>query len=86
VTFSGAGTQVLSHHISSPAPVFTQLSRTAILRSPYPASCILLLALISFAASLVFFVGAGGKRNFRSSLVGAGFALLGGSFVWLWLG
>ncbi len=46
----------------------------------------LLLALVSFAVSLVFFLGVGGKRNSRSLLVGAGFALLAGSFVWLWLG
>jgi heme/copper-type cytochrome/quinol oxidase subunit 4 len=46
----------------------------------------LLLALISFAASLVFFLGVGGKRNLRSQLTGAGFALLAAAFAWLWLG
>lgn len=49
-------------------------------------SIFLILAVISFAASLTFLLGLGGKRTFRSLLVGAGFALLAGSFIWLWLG
>lgn len=49
-------------------------------------SIFLLLAVISFAASLTFLLGLGGKRTSRSLLVGAGFALLAGCFVWLWLG
>ncbi len=49
-------------------------------------SVFLSLAVMFLAASVIFFLGVGGKRNFRSLLVGVGFALLAGCFVWLWLG
>lgn len=44
------------------------------------------LAAVSLAASLVFLLGAGGKRDAHSLLVGLGFALLAGCFAWLWGG